>query len=143
MSTISGFISRFVERPARNKKAKEDRASVMGLFNDYLANYGEVASNVEKAPLIVTAPISDLRPGHVGQFPSWFVIQKVIDREKGHYAPVLREFVQWLIGLGAVAKTKSKELLEAVECLQGEPERCETLTKLLYDFSRRDMPTYA
>lgn len=74
-STITDFIDLFLRAPAKTKSTKLDRENAMGLFNDYLANYGEVSSNVEKAPLVVTAPISDLRPGHFRMFVSWFVIR--------------------------------------------------------------------
>lgn len=141
-ATITGFIERFLEASVSAKKGRQDRESAMRLFNDYLANYGEVASNVEKAPLVVTAPISQLRPGHFRMFVSWFIIRKVADRDKSHYVPVLRDFVKWLVDSKAVGQAVSKEMLESLDELRGEPERCEKLAELLYQFARRDMPTF-
>lgn len=94
--SITSCINRFLKEPVQDRKRKRDRDVVMGLFNDYLAGYGEVESNVERDPLIVTAPLSDLRPGHFRLFLTWFVIRKVMDRNKSQYAPVLREFADWL-----------------------------------------------
>ena len=140
---ISQFVARFLEEPSKKAKAKDRRREIMNLFNDYLANYGEIASNVDHAPLVVTAPISELRPGHFRLFLSWFVIQKVImDENKGEYASVLKEFVEWLKSDGALHGKALKEVMEVFEELEGEPERCEKLARLLYEFAQRDMPKY-
>ena len=139
---ISGYISLFQDEPAKTALAKDRRREIIGLFNDFLANYGEIASNVERAPLVVTAPISELRPGHFRQFLSWFVIQKVMDENKGDYTPVLKEFVEWLKGAGALRGKVLSEMMEVFEDLDGEPERCEKLSRLLYEFAQRDMPRY-
>ena len=141
-ATITDFINRFIGEPVQDKKARFERENVMGLFNSYLANYGEIASNVEKDPLIVTAPISELGPAHIRLFLSWFVIQKVMDRDKSRYGPVLREFVDWLKLKGALSEKAYRPLAEALAELKGEPERCEELGRLLYEFTQRDMPTY-
>lgn len=142
-SSITACISRFLKEPAKDRKRRRERDFVMGLFNDYLAGYGEVESNVERDPLIVTAPISDLRPGHFRLFLTWFVIRKVMDRNKSQYAPVLREFADWLKRSKAISGSVSKEIFEALDELRGEPERCEELATLLYRFANRDMPSYA
>lgn len=141
-ANISDFIARFVNAAGPSKKTRAARESVMSLFNGYLANYGEISSNVEKAPLIVTAPISDLGPFHFRQFLSWYIVQKVLERDKSRYAPVLRDFANWLIESKAISKKVAQEILEALGELQGEPERCEKLAELLYRFANRDMPTY-
>jgi len=142
-TTIGNSIRKFMEESTRTKKARADRECVMGLFNDYLANYGELESNVERDPIIVMAPISKLRPSHFRQFVCWFVIQKVLDRDKSQYVPVLRDFAQWLVESKVVGKAISKEILEMLDELQGEPERCEKMTGLLHEFANRDMPTSA
>ena len=141
-SNITECIARFVNASGPSKKTRAAREDVMGLFNSYLANYGEIASNVERAPLIVTAPISDLGPFHFRQFLSWYVIQKVMDRDKGRYAPVLRDFAKWLVESKAIGNKVAAEILVALSELQGEPERCEKLAELLYKFANRDMPTF-
>lgn len=138
---ISDYVERFAAEAARDRKGGRDRKSVMGLFNGYLANYGDIASDVERTP-VVTAPISELRPHHFRQFVSWFVIHKVVDRDKGQYVPVLLEFARWLGASKAIGKRVTKEILETLDELQGEPQRCEKLAKLLYEFTHRDMPTY-
>ena len=140
-SNITEYIARFVNASGPSKKTRAAREDVMGLFNSYLANYGEIASNVERVPLIVTAPISDLGPFHFRNFLSWYVIQKVMERDKGRYAPVLKDFARWLIESKAIGKKSGTEILEALDELQGEPERCEKLAELLYRFANRDMPT--
>lgn len=140
-ATITDCIARFVNASGPSKKIRAAREDVMGLFNNYLANYGEIASNVERAPLIVTAPISDLGTFHFRQFLSWYIIQKVLEPDKSRYAPVLRDFANWLIESKAISKKAAQEILEALGELQGEPERCEKLAELLYKFANRDMPT--
>lgn len=139
-ANISDLIARFL-RETRGRKDRGRRNGVMKLFNDYLANYGEIASNVEHDPLVVTAPIAELKAWHFRNFLSWFIIRKVMDRGKGQYAPVLREFVEWLKAAGAISEKAYGEMVEALDELKGEPERCEKLSELLYEFAERDMPT--
>lgn len=140
--SITACINRFLKEPVQDHKRRRERDFVMGLFNDYLAGYGEVESNVEREPLVVTAPITDLRPGHFRLFLTWFVIRKVMDRDKSRYAPVLREFAEWLTRAKAIPGSMSKEIMDALDELRGEPERCEELARLLYQFANRDAPTF-
>jgi hypothetical protein len=138
--TISDIISDFIREAPGNRTAKDNRKGVMRLFNDYLAGYGELESNVEEAPLIVLAQISKLEAWHLRHFLSWFIIRKVICDNKADYAPVLREFVEWLKAKDAIKEKVYKEILMVFEQLKGEPERCDKLARLLYKFAERDMP---
>ncbi|HAH06671.1 MAG TPA: hypothetical protein DCM05_09125 [Elusimicrobia bacterium] len=140
--TISDIISDFIKEAKGNRKAKDSRKGVMRLFNDYLAGYGELESNVEQAPLIVLAKISKLEAWHFRHFLSWFIIQKVICDNKAEYAPMLMEFVEWLWAKAVISEKVHREMTRVFEELKGEPERCEKLSRLLYEFAQRDLPKF-
>lgn len=68
LPNISDFIRRFLEEPGQDPNRKRNRESVMGLFNDYLAGYGEVESNVERDPLMSPPPSRTSSPDTSGSF---------------------------------------------------------------------------
>ena len=140
---ITDYITRFRKESSAIKKVQKQKDWVMDLFNSYLANYGEIDSNVEKDPLIVTAPITDLDAHHFRGFLGWFIVRKVMmDGDKSQYVPVLREFLEWIRREGAIQDAAYQTLSEALAEFKGVPERCEKLSRVLSDFSARDMPTY-
>src|SRR5882762_7400073 len=133
---ITDYINRFRKEPSAVKKVQKQKDWAMDLFNSYLANYGEIDSIVEKDPLIVTAPITDLDAHHFRGFLGWFIVRKVMmDGDKSQYVPVLREFLEWLRRDGAIQEAAYQTLSEALAEFKGVPERCEKLSRALSGFA--------
>lgn len=110
--------------------------SVLELFQDYLASYGELSSEEDvKKGIILTAHTKELHDGQVANFLEWFLIRKVMGPAwLNTSAPgIMKKYIQWLDRKGLLAEGAMDEAFEVTKKASKDLPRVEKAATLLYE----------
>lgn len=110
--------------------------SVLELFQDYLARYGELSYEEDvKKGIILTANTEELHDSQVSGFLEWFLIRKVMGPAwLNSSAPgVMKKYIQWLGKNGLLAEGAMDEAFEVTKKASKDLPRVEKAASLLYE----------
>lgn len=110
--------------------------SVLELFQDYLASYGELSSEEDvKKGIIPTAHTKELHDGQVANFLEWFLIRKVMGPAwLNTSAPgIMKKYIQWLDRKELLAEGAMDEAFEVTKKASKDLPRVEKAATLLYE----------
>lgn len=110
--------------------------SVLELFHDYLASYGELSYEEDmKKGIILTAHTKELHDSQISGFLEWFLIRKVMGPAwLNTSAPgVMKKYIRWLGKNGLLAEGSMDEAFEVTKKASKDLPRVEKAASLLYE----------
>lgn len=110
--------------------------SVLELFQDYLAGYGELSYEEDRDKgIILTAKTQELHDGQIANFLEWFLIRKVMGPAwLNTSAPgIMKKYIQWLDKKGLLAEGAMDEAFEVTKKASKDLPRVEKAANLLYE----------